>query len=97
MLDIYEPESSDRKKISLLYERSGIKFRYSSIPDYGCDINDRVFYPKTRNAEPFPILEKRMEWFHEKALELSVQSVAQRKYVELWRGERIQDNGDHPG
>src|SRR5690606_5190286 len=37
MLHAYQPEAEDRRKISLLYERSGIESRYSVVPDFSMD------------------------------------------------------------
>lgn len=71
MLGVYSPPDEDRKRIELLYGRSAIDFRYSVVPDYASDISKRQFYPKTRNLEPFPSLEKRMEWYHPHATKLS--------------------------
>jgi predicted naringenin-chalcone synthase len=74
MLDVYSPNPDDRKRIELLYGRSAIEYRYSVVPDYSKG-NKRSFYPETRNLEPFPTLEKRMEWFHPHALKLSAQAI----------------------
>jgi predicted naringenin-chalcone synthase len=75
MLGVYSPGAEDRKRIELLYNRCSIDYRYSVIPDYASDITGRVFYPQTRNLEPFPSLEKRMEWYHPAALKLSAGAI----------------------
>ncbi|MBC8034131.1 MAG: type III polyketide synthase [Chitinophagaceae bacterium] len=75
MLNVYQPEAGDRRKIALLYERSGIEARYSAIPDYSGKLSDRSFYPGTSDMEPFPALEKRMELYQENATDLSIRSI----------------------
>lgn len=75
MLNAYQPEADDRRKIRLLYERSGIEMRYSVIPDYSSDISERQFYPRTIDMEPFPTLEQRMDLYHDNATTLSVDAI----------------------
>lgn len=75
MLEVYDLKDEDKKRVELLYSRCGIDYRYSSIPDYNSSLEKRTFYPPTRNLEPFPSLEKRMEYFHAPALKLSVDSI----------------------
>lgn len=75
MLNAYQPEADDRRKISFLYEKSGIDTRYSVIPDYSTDIADRTFYPKSLDMEPFPGLDQRMELYNHHATDLSVKAI----------------------
>jgi len=75
MLNAYQPEAEDRRKISLLYERSGIESRYAVIPDYSVPINERVFYPKTLDMEPFPGLDQRMGLYNIHATKLSIDAI----------------------
>lgn len=75
MLDAYQPEADDRRKISLLYERSGIETRYSVIPDFSSVINDRQFFRKTPDMEPFPNLDQRMELYDQQATKLSIDAI----------------------
>lgn len=75
MLNAYQPEADDRRKISLLYERSGIDTRYSVIPDYSSGIQEREFYARTTDMEPFPSLEQRMELYHTHATSLSLDAI----------------------
>lgn len=75
MLNAYQLEADDRRKISLLYERSGIETRYAVIPDYSVPIERREFYPKTLDMEPFPSLEQRMELYHSHATDLSIDAI----------------------
>src|SRR5688500_11726109 len=75
MLNAYQPEAEDRRKISLLYERSGIETRYSVIPDYTVAIDERTFYPKTLDMEPFPGLDQRMQRYNTHATALSIDAI----------------------
>jgi len=75
MLNAYQPEAEDRRKISMLYERSGIETRYAVIPDYSVPISERVFYPKTLDMEPFPGLDQRMELYNTHATKLSIEAI----------------------
>lgn len=75
MLDAYRIPFRERRKMELLYERSGVESRYSVIPDYSSSIEERRFYPATKNLEPFPTLEKRMEWYHCHAARLSIRAI----------------------
>lgn len=71
----YQPPEEDKRKIRFLYQHSGIDYRYSVIPDYTAGAEKRVFYPGTKNLEPFPSLEKRMEWFQCCATKLSATAI----------------------
>lgn len=75
MLNAYQPEADDRRKITLLYERSGIETRYAVIPDYSTPVEERQFYAKTLDMEPFPSLEARMELYHKHATDLSILAI----------------------
>lgn len=58
-----------------MYHHSGINSRYSVIPDYSLAPADRQFYSTTPDLEPFPGLEKRMEWYNDKAADLSINAI----------------------
>jgi predicted naringenin-chalcone synthase len=75
MLHAYQPEADDRRKIALLYERCGIDSRYSVIPDYSSPVDERLFYSKRNDLEPFPNLEKRLELYEQFATTLSVNAI----------------------
>jgi predicted naringenin-chalcone synthase len=72
---VYAMDAADNRKLKFLYHQSGIESRYSVIPDYSREINDWKFYPQTENIEPFPSLEKRMQWFQKYAPVLSVAAI----------------------
>ncbi len=72
---IYSKSETDSRKLKFLYRHSGIDTRYSVLPDYSTTAADRQFYAKSKDLEPFPDLEKRMEWFADNAAELSVKTI----------------------
>lgn len=73
--NIYSRDTQDSRKLKYLYHHSGIQTRYSSIPDYSTTKNDRQFYEKTADLEPFPDLEKRMQWYANTAAPLSIKAI----------------------
>lgn len=72
---IYSNNETDSRKLKFLYRHSGIDSRYSVLPDYSSLADDRQFYSKSKNLEPFPDLEKRMEWFADNAAKLSISTI----------------------
>lgn len=72
---VYSNNAEDSRKLKFLYRHSGISTRHSVIPDYSLPQDERKFYEKTGDMEPFPNLEKRMEWFAEYAAPLSVKTI----------------------
>jgi predicted naringenin-chalcone synthase len=75
MQNVYALNDGDRRKVSYLYKHSGIKQRYSVIPDYSRTANEWKFYPHTENLEPFPSLEHRMAVYNKYAPALSVDAI----------------------
>jgi predicted naringenin-chalcone synthase len=71
---IYALEEVDKRKLKFLYQQCGIGTRYSVIPDYTRPIGEWIFYPPTENLEPFPSLDKRMQWYRRYAAPLSVEA-----------------------
>ena len=72
---IYCHDEKDSRKLRFLYNHSGIETRYSVIPDYSSTPEDRKFYSTSPDLEPFPGLEKRMEWYANNAAALSVKTI----------------------
>ena len=72
---VYSKDETDSRKLKFLYRQSGINTRYSVLPDYSTVAEDRQFYSKCKNLEPFPDLEKRMEWYSNHAAALSVKTI----------------------
>jgi predicted naringenin-chalcone synthase len=75
MQDVYAMDEVEKRKLRFLYHQSAIQTRYSAIPDYSLNAGEWEFYPATENLEPFPGLEKRMDWFNKTAPTLSVNAV----------------------
>ncbi|MCP9754054.1 type III polyketide synthase [Lacihabitans sp. CCS-44] len=75
MLRMNDGSPTDKRKMGLMYARSGIETRYSVIPDYSCDASERTFFSKNENLEPFPSIEKRMAKYQETALPLAIKAV----------------------
>jgi predicted naringenin-chalcone synthase len=75
MQNVYALNEVEKRKLKYLYAHSGIETRYSVIEDYGLSAADWSFYPASENLQPFPSLEKRMEWYNKTACPLSVQSI----------------------
>ena len=75
MLELSDASETEKRKMGLMYARSGIETRYSVVPDYSCDINDRVFFPKNKTLSPFPSLENRMKIYEKEAVSLGVEAV----------------------
>lgn len=72
---IHSTNETESRKLKFLYHQSGIKTRYSVIPDYNAATHERLFYPPTEDLEPFPGLEQRMHWYHKNAGALSVKAI----------------------
>lgn len=72
---IYCTDKTESRKLKYLYRHSGIETRYSAIPDYSLPPDERQFYSKTVDLEPFPNLEKRMKWYSDNAAMLSVKTI----------------------
>jgi len=75
MQTVYALQEEDKRKIRFLYRQGGINSRYSVIPDYSLPAAGWEFYSPTENLEPFPSLEKRMQWYKQYAAELSLSAV----------------------
>lgn len=72
---VYALAEDDKRKLKFLYRRGGINTRYSVIPDYSLPADEWAFYSPTENLEPFPRLEKRMEWYQQYAAPLSLHAI----------------------
>lgn len=73
--NIYSQDETESRKLKFLYRHSGIQTRYSVIPDYSLQPEERQFYSKSEDLEPFPDLEKRMKWFMDNAAMLSIKTI----------------------
>jgi predicted naringenin-chalcone synthase len=75
MQNVYAMDEAEKRKLRFLYRQSSIQTRYSVIPDYSLNAPEWMFYPASENLQPFPSLEKRMDWFNKMAPQLSVNAV----------------------
>jgi predicted naringenin-chalcone synthase len=75
MLKMNDGSPTDKRKMGLMYARSGIQTRYSVIPDYSCSDKERTFFSKTEDLEPFPSIEQRMQKYQETALPLALKAI----------------------
>ncbi len=75
MEQVYAFNESDKRKLRFLYHKSNIHTRYSVIPDYSRPISEWKFYPQSENLDPFPSLERRMEYYSKYAAPLSVDAI----------------------
>lgn len=72
---VYATTEAESRKMRFMYSQSGIKQRYSVIPDYSRPVHDWKFYPQTESLEPFPALEQRMAIYNRQAPLLSVDAI----------------------
>jgi prepilin-type processing-associated H-X9-DG protein len=75
MCDLFQYPEQQKRKLKLMYAKSGIDTRYSVIPDFCSSKNERRFFPKTNNLEPFPTIDYRMQYFNETALPLCIKAI----------------------
>ena len=78
MSHIYQEESGEDnldRKLKLLYERSGIKTRYSVLPDFSCDKDERTFIPRDARSQPWPEVQDRMDYYNKSAIGLAKASL----------------------
>ena len=74
MAKVYGIDETEKRKLSFLYNHSGIDTRYSVIDDYSQPAKDWDFIPACSEKE-FPSLEARMKIFEAEALPLCLQAV----------------------
>lgn len=75
MLAAEDYTEDEARRLSLMYHRSGISYRYSALPDYGSAPAEYEFYPKTADLEPFPSVSQRMSFFENNALGLAQSAI----------------------
>lgn len=72
---IYHNDAVDSRRYRFMYNKSGIQTRYSVIPDYHTSVEERQFFPKTEDLEPFPNMDLRMKWYANNAGTLSIKAI----------------------
>ena len=75
MQRVFALGEADKRKLKFLYRQGGIETRYSAIPDFSLPTNEWKFFSPTENLEPFPVLEKRMQWYQQYAATLSLKAI----------------------
>lgn len=75
MQRVYALDETGNRKLRYLYRQGGIDTRYSVIPDYSLPADSWQFFPATENLQPFPNLEKRMQWYKSNAAALSLKAI----------------------
>ena len=75
MSRVYAINEVEKRKLKFLYKHSGIKTRYSVLPDYSVAADEWKFFTPTENLEPVPSIEKRMKNFREHAAPLSLKAI----------------------
>ncbi len=75
MCELLQYSDRQKEKLKFLYAKSGIETRYSVIPDYSLSKNQRSFFPKTSDLEPFPTIEYRMQYYNDAALPLCISAI----------------------
>jgi predicted naringenin-chalcone synthase len=73
--DVYMLDQPEQRKLRFLYRHSGITNRYSVLPDFNLPLDERIFFPPSKDLEPFPDLEARMAVFNKYAPDLSVNTI----------------------
>lgn len=63
------------RKLMVLYRASGIKSRYSVIPDFGLDTSRYSFFPSNEALEPLPGVKQRMLLYEKNALPLAAEAI----------------------
>ncbi|MEP7318074.1 MAG: type III polyketide synthase [Panacibacter sp.] len=74
MSKVYGLDETEKRKLSFLYNHSGIDTRYSVIDDYSLPEEDWDFMPADIET-PFPSLDERMKIFDKEALALSLSAI----------------------
>ena len=73
MIGAMQLQDAEADKLRALYRASGIDYRHSVLEDYGGTPSKR-FYSASKDLEPFPNTQDRMQLFRREAIELSVNS-----------------------
>jgi predicted naringenin-chalcone synthase len=76
MCDLFGYTGQERRKLKILYAKSGIETRYSVIPDYSLPIAERVFFTEHSHPQNIPDIDFRMNYFIRHALGLSLEAIS---------------------
>jgi predicted naringenin-chalcone synthase len=75
MLRALSPDSEEERKLRALYRASGIKNRYSVLPDYQPNTSNYLLYPHHPQLLPSPTVGERMKIYQKEALPLAIKAV----------------------
>lgn len=84
---VYNANADESRKYKFLYNHSGINTRYSVVPDYTLPAAERSFFSSNENLEPFPDMDKRMQWYAAHAAPLSIKTIEQCIYGKIKKDE----------
>jgi len=71
MANALQMNAAERAKLKVLYKATGIKQRFSVIPDFGKANGGFGFFPNAYDLEPFPTVSNRMILYQKEALPLA--------------------------
>jgi predicted naringenin-chalcone synthase len=71
MFQVEGLSTSIRNRISGIYSRSGIDYRYSCLSDYGSEPDQFQFYPQNWSLQPTPTTAVRNQYYRHSALEIA--------------------------
>jgi len=74
MQNFYDEDENTKRKIGLMYDRSGIKTRYSAVPDYNLNTHTNQLLPQNLK-DAFPTVNKRMDLFFNVAPQMSKEAI----------------------
>lgn len=72
MAEAFGLDKNNASRLKLIYDNSGIDYRYSVLPDFGKEYNDGLLFRKSENDNSFPGTAKRMEQYQQEAAGLAV-------------------------
>jgi predicted naringenin-chalcone synthase len=75
MCDLFGYAELERRKLRVLYKKSGIHTRYSVIPDYSLPPEKRIFFTGHNHLQHVPEIEFRMNYYIRNALDLALEAV----------------------
>lgn len=75
MLEAFQAGEEDKRRIRILYDRSGIDYRYSVLPDFSLSPSTATFFTTRVPTGSFPGLDKRLDLFENLAPGLSARAI----------------------
>ncbi len=72
---VYANDAVESRKLRFIYKQSAIEERYSVLPDFAQEAEQRTFFGKGEDLEPFPGINKRMALYEACALDLSLEAI----------------------